>query len=286
MIIDTKTFIRPANNLDLKKLASMIHFGSIVHRHLDWRAPLGWVGFKPFDVAESEGNILAALACPPDPPTISWVRLFVCNDTISQNKAWELLWPNTLMQLRQLGVKNLAAIPLQKWFIQILEEHGFKNIQTIVSLVWDAQIYENICNKNVTKIRVMEPKDLQAVREIDNLAFGELWQNSLESIQLAFDQSILATIAYDDEGLTGYQICTPTQYGAHLGRLAVHPRAQRQGVGYGLVNNIQQSFKRLATFKLTVNTQNNNANSLSLYKKAGFVFTHDEYPVFLYSLKP
>ena len=70
MITKLKSSIRQANSSDRKQLANLIHFGTLVHRHLDWRPPLEWIGHDPFIVIEEDHRLIAALACPPDPKSV------------------------------------------------------------------------------------------------------------------------------------------------------------------------------------------------------------------------
>ena len=48
---------RPATQDDRRQLDNLIHFEPHVHRHLDWRRPLDWIGHSPFWVAEKDGRI-------------------------------------------------------------------------------------------------------------------------------------------------------------------------------------------------------------------------------------
>ncbi len=75
----TQLIVEPAEFEDRHSLANLIHFGSYVHRHLDWRPPLDWLGQTPFLIARSEGEIVGALASPPDPPNVAWIRLFAAS---------------------------------------------------------------------------------------------------------------------------------------------------------------------------------------------------------------
>lgn len=283
MILQQQTKIRPVNKKDRTQLANLIHFGTFVHRHLDWRPPLEWIGHDPFFALESEGRLIAALACPPDPPAISWVRVFVCSAHFPQDRAWERLWPQTQESLTSMGVKHLAAIPLQKWYRELILNHGFEYMHNIISLSWDNSNTGNLPSAKEHNIREMTPEDLPEVIEIDSRAFGPLWRNSSSLLKLAFDQANIATVAQDELGLIGYQISTPTQYGAHLGRLATHPRAQKRGVAYALLRNLQKQFPPTTEVRLSVNTQDTNHKSIGLYHKAGFVETPETFPVFQYT---
>ncbi|RJP49979.1 MAG: GNAT family N-acetyltransferase, partial [Anaerolineaceae bacterium] len=78
------------------------------------------------------------------------------------------------------------------------------------------------------------------------------------------------------------QISTGNPFGAHLARLGVQPEAQGRGVGAALVNDLIQRLNIGRNGSLSVNTQADNAASLSLYKKLGFVQTGEHFPVLVY----
>jgi ribosomal protein S18 acetylase RimI-like enzyme len=127
----------------------------------------------------------------------------------------------------------------------------------------------------------MNYDDLPNVKALDAEAFGPIWQQSMDTLEIAFQQASVATVAEDqDGGIIGYQISTASSGGGHLARLAVHPRFQRQGVGYSLVRDMVAQFYRRGALQVTVNTQLENLASLALYQKAGFQRTGEVYPVF------
>lgn len=193
-----------------------------------------------------------------------------------------MLWPKTKAELLQMDVKLLAAIPLQKWIRELLISHGFVHTHNVISLAWDTNDLKPD-NHNLIQIREMTYNDLPQVLEVDAQAFDPLWQNSFSLLELAFESTCQATVALDQTGIIGYQISNPTQYGAHLGRLAVHPRAQRKGVGFALIRHLQNFCSRAQMGRISVNTQNTNLGSLSLYHKAGFIETEEAFPVFQYT---
>ncbi len=284
MITQEQTTIRPVETKDRSQLAKMIHFETFVHRHLDWRSPIDWIGHTPYFVAESDNRIIASLACPPDPPGVAWVRMFVCSQKISAADSWRNLWPQIEKHLKSEKVNSAAAIPLQKWFRILLEENGFEHIHNVIVFAWDNHKTQLPKSKPI-KIREMREDELISVQKIDEAAFGSIWRHSLDSVELAFSKKVFATVAEDQEGLIGFQISTPSTYGAHLARLAVHPRDQNQGVGYALLRDLQSNFEVPASKRLSVNTQDHNKNSIELYKKAGFIQTNEAYPVYQYNIE-
>lgn len=266
---------------DKNQLANLIHFEVYVHRHLDWRPPLEWVGYPPYLVALRGEKPVATLACPPDPPQVSWIRLFAASSLLPVVEAWNLLWPEARRRLRELpGMSQVAAIPLQGWFQGVLERSGFRRSQTIVMLSWQRRQELTSTPVSGFTLRPMSLDDLGRVEAVDNAAFQGIWQNSKDSLEIAFRQSACATIAEADGRMVGYQISTATPMGGHLARLAVIPESQGHGIGAGLVANMLAQFERRGARTVTVNTQQDNRQSLHLYERIGFRRTGEEYPVY------
>lgn len=284
MVSQINLSIRSATDQDRQKLANVIHFEARVHRHLDWRAPLDWIGHEPFLIAGRDGNVVAALACPPDPVEVAWIRLFAVASPNSPSDAWQALWPAAHdMLARQTGI-SIAAIPLQQWFQSLLDKSDFYRSQNVVLLSWQRGSPIPAQRSLPFRIRPMTYDDLHLVTKIDAAAFGLIWRNSYDSVNLSFRQSALATVAEDDDGVKGYQISTASPMGGHLARLAVMPNTQGRGIGYALVRDALDQFERRGALRVTVNTQEENLISLSMYAKLGFRLTGERYPVYQYDL--
>jgi GNAT superfamily N-acetyltransferase len=284
MVSDIPITIRPAADQDRHQLASLIHFETYVHRHLDWRAPLDWVGFSPCLVVERNGKLLATLVSPPDPPNIAWIRLFAVSSNFDLNEAWQRLWLEARERISGEGSIAVAAIPLQYWFRELLDKSGFQKVNSVIMLLWERSDPISEFDSYSGVLRPMNYDDLPAVVELDAAAFDPLWRNSLDSLELAFQQAAVATVAEGDGRLVGYQISTASPMGGHLARLAVHPSKQGQGIGYSLVRDALHQFDRRGAARVTVNTQQDNLASLALYKKAGFHETKEKYPVYWFQL--
>lgn len=272
--------IRSAVLTDQRALANLIHFSSHVHRHLDWRNPLDWVGSAPFLVAEQRGELVSVFACPPDPPRIAWLRLFADSGKIPLGEAWQLLWQAAREDLARRGNFTMAVILLQEWLRAILEGNGFTSRQEIVMLERDQLSSAEAPLPPGVSIRSLTAADLPVVAALDAAAFEPIWQNSLEALQGAFPQAMLATVAVSAGEVIGYQITTRNPFGAHLARLAVRPDAQRRGVGGALVTELIRQLVHQSVIRLTVNTQSDNLTSLSLYRRIGFRETGERYPVY------
>jgi ribosomal protein S18 acetylase RimI-like enzyme len=276
-----KLCVRQAIERDKAKLANLIHFETYIHRHLDWRSPLDWIGSHPFLISESNDQMVGAIACPPDPPSVAWIRLFALSSQIPLGKGWEVLWQETKEILLENHSMKIFAIPLQEWFENLLKSSKFFHTRDVVIFAWENREDLPPPNHRVA-IRAMNIRDLASIHEIDSLAFEDEWQNTIESIEVAFQQASVATVAVSDEKILGYQISTGGSHGGHLARLAVRPEQQMKGIGYSLVYDLITQFQRRGVTRVTVNTQQDNIASINLYGKAKFSATGEVFPVYQY----
>ena len=278
-MINTQFAVRPARQSDHTPIANLMYFEPHVHRHLDWRGPLEWLGAQEYWVLEQNGAIVAALACPPDPDGVAWLRLFAHSSDVQTGDAWNALWENAKLQL---SGRNLlvAAITVADWFSVLLSESGFTSKQQIVVLEQNSAIFQQRPIPSELVLRPMTEHDLPAVTEVDKSGFAPLWRNSHQALHSGFLQAGFATVALFNGEIVGYQISTRNAFGVHLARLAVTVRFQGRGIGYLLVQDLLTQSRRAGLRRLTVNTQSDNSTSLALYKKIGFEVTGERYTVF------
>ncbi len=272
--------VRPAVLADQQQIANLMYVAGHIHRHLDWRSPLEWLGSPHYWVLEDHGQIQAALACPQDPPGIAWVRLFACISPLSGPEAWAPLWEAARTEIAAAGGAIVAVIAIQGWIQEILYENGFELHQNITLLEWNDRPFSPYEIPYPFYIRRMQANDLPSVAAVDAAAFGPLWRNSQDALQVARGQAVYAAVAENAGGLVGYQLSTENPLGFHLARLSVRPDAQRRGIGAALVSDLIMQMRRQGKSHLTVNTQGDNFTSLALYEKLGFTRTGEHYPVF------
>ncbi len=285
-MIEVSLQVRPAVPQDQHQIANLMFFESHVHRHLDWHAPLEWLGSPYYWVVEENGRIVAVLACPQNPDSIAWVRLFAHSRQLTLDDAWTVLWATAQKSIGRQGGATVALIAMQQWLIDLLVRNKFTHQQDILMLEWKDKVVPRIFPVDGINLRIMSAADLQAVAELDANAFMPLWQNPLAALEKALPQATMATVAEDSRGLVGYQISTANPFGAHLARLAVRSDAQQRGLGTLIVTDLLQRLNRKGVARLTVNTQSDNHASLALYKKMGFVETGERFPVYSFSVPP
>lgn len=281
-MISTQVQTRPAEPGDQEQIANLMFFEAHVHRHLDWRSPLDWLGSPHYWALEENGRISAALACPQDPAGVAWLRLFAHHSHLSEPEAWLPLWEAARAEIDQAGGALVAAIVTKPWFQRLLQNSGFTYADSLVLLEWAARPVKPPPAPRGLSIRPMLANDLPAVAETDAAAFDLLWRTSILMLQKAFAQSFSATVAEEAGCIVGYQISTGNRHGGHLARLAVRKEAQCRGIGSALLSDLILRMSSNDVPHLTVNTQAGNAASLSLYQTMGFVRTGEQYPVFVY----
>lgn len=272
--------IRQATPRDQTSLAAFLNFQSHVHRHLDWKAPLDWLGSEPFWVAEYHNQPVAVFACPTDPNHVAWIRLFAVSNHLPIRPTWEEMLRKSVEFFSSQPEVAIVGLSLQPWFRDLMVGSGFTTRQSIVVLEWDGGLLPEALPSLDFVIRKMNPIDLPAVEQIDAISFEPLWQNSLNALELAYEQATYSTVAELNGEIIGYQISTGFPFGGHLARLAVHPLKQRKHIGYALVRDLLIDFKRHGAWRVTVNTQNDNVSSLTLYHRLGFKRTGEEFPVY------
>lgn len=277
------TFVRPADLTDRQQLSNLVFFQTRLHRHLDWRSPLEWLGAPFYWALDEGGQISAALACPPEAARIAWVRLFVFTARWSAEKAWSFLWTAAKHEIAQAGGAKVAAIAMQPWFQEILAESNFENPQQIVMLEWRGSTGQLTATHGI-RIRKMTEADLPGVEQTDAASFDPLWHNPLDTLRRALNQALYATVAETEQGIIGYQLSTGGGQRAHLARLAVHPEVQGKGAGRALLSDLFAYLTYAGIPRLSVNTQSDNSVSLSLYQRMGFVRTGEQYPVYTFDV--
>jgi hypothetical protein len=164
MLNDENEFnIRSVLVSDRSRIANLIHFGMYVHQHLDWMSPMDWIGKQPYLVIENREGILATLACPPDLPEITWIRLFAVSSSINIEKAWRLLWNSSRDEFLRKGKIQVVALSMQSWFTAILETSKFSQTDNVIILINEISTDIREPNPISIKIRQMMPEDLPVV---------------------------------------------------------------------------------------------------------------------------
>lgn len=196
-----------------------------------------------------------------------------------------MLFSEALKEIQTISIKpQVASIAYQQWMKELLEDCGWEICQEVVQLHWNRRKENKLPEvlKDNLILRKMEVPDIPEVAIIDQICFDKLWQHSEDAIERAYEQSAYSTVVEKEGKLVGYQMSTTMRNHTHIARLAVLPEHRRMKIGYQLVNDVIEKFKRPWTREISVNTQSDNFKSLGLYTKLGFEKTADGFPIYAY----
>ena len=119
------------------------------------------------------------------------------------------------------------------------------------------------------RIREGTPADLSAVARIDAASFGELWRYRQPELARVAGVERLAVAQAEGGAVIGYTLATVIRGSATLSRLATAPHARRCGIGRALLSEAARWATGNGAVTLALCTQEENAESRSLYAAAG-----------------
>jgi ribosomal protein S18 acetylase RimI-like enzyme len=258
-------------------------FGSYrSHSHLDWHDTDFWLDrmAAPTVLARIDGRLVGMMATSEPLNNTCWLRLAAVADDMQPAPVLGALWAALLPRLREMAIREVAILVLRDWIVRHLPDLGYQYLEDIVTMKRVAQTLPAITPGDVT-IRLAHPHDLDRIAEIDQAAFEPPWQLSPFELRQADRVAAIATVATEGERVVAYQLTTLHLESAHLARLAVHPDAQRHGVGAALLHDMLSRITRRGLRSTTVNTQASNVRSQHLYQRFGFERNGYDLPVWI-----
>jgi len=164
------------------------------------------------------------------------------------------------------------------WLAPALMPVGFDRLAWIVSLERHprpVEAWRSVASP--VGVRHIRPHDLTSLAALDAAAFDAPYQMaSGELIELMVTTGYFAVAEAADEmaaslsGLAGYVCADVVGDVGQVIRLAVHPAAQRLGIGRTLLNEALAYCQANGASRVVINTQEDNTASSGLYEQAGF----------------
>ncbi|MCB9422471.1 MAG: GNAT family N-acetyltransferase [Ardenticatenaceae bacterium] len=291
--------VRVAEKEDSSAITQLLRRASYVHIHADWRLPAEWLGTPGFvvlpepDYEKENGRspinnfllprtgLRGCLAATADPPPSAWVRVAAVGESRDMLAA---MLARVSGFLRETAVTELCWLATRTWPDAWLPDLGFFQANAIETYMKDdVWLPEVTAVPNLT-IRPAELADMAALERIEKAAFEPMWRHSAETFELASHQALCFDVAELNGEIMAFQLSTRTDRGAHLVRLTIDPRVQRQGIGSAILDHAIRTYHRLGLRQVSLNTQIDNISSQFLYKKFGFQATGQHFPVWLLPL--
>ena len=262
--------IRSGSELSPVDLARFLNANNLSFNNLDWFLPDERFNDPGCHAIVEDQQIKALMAATPECPQVAWLRFFYADRDGEHTRYFEALLSRTKEVLKAAGARSIFSLAPYSWLERLLIGEDFKLVDKIVTL------HHIFSGGNLSQagkdiiIREMTYRDLTAVEAIDIAAFEPAWQLNRASLIKTYHRSAWHSVALLEGKIVGYQMSTSAFDTAHLARLAVDPRWQRKGVGRRLVEDMFETFSAHGVRSFSVNTQDSNHQSLSLYHSLCF----------------
>ena len=294
--------VRIATRADNVDIIELLRHAPFRHIHADWRLPVDWLGEESFVVIPKTPlpqrlqsfteklfpqrcQLLGCLVATADPAPAAWVRAAALDYVEQPEVALGHMLARVEAHLVKTAVTHLAWLVVDSWPLAWLNNFDFYQENEIETFIKDDFSVPPVRPVPDLIIRPAEPGDMVALAAIETAAFAPLWRHSLDSLRLAYKQTLSFEVAEWQGRLAGFQFSTSARRrGAHLSRLTVDPAAHGQGIGAALLAHAIASYQRRSLNYVSLNTQIDNNASLRLYEKFGFRPAHDRLPVMVKSL--
>jgi ribosomal protein S18 acetylase RimI-like enzyme len=292
---------RVATRSDTSGIMSLLRTAVYNHMHVDWYLPGDWIGNPGFVVIpKSNGSspqktftekllgprspVHACLAVTPDPEPAAWVRVAAIDEYVTPMRALSDMVELAADNLQTAGMESIAWLTIQDWPNQWLAKMGFQKATFIETYIKESNTLPEVPQIPNLTFRHVYENDLERLAQIEAKAFAPMWRHSARGLELARHQAFSFDVAQLEDRIVGFQLSTPSDYGAHLVRLTVDPDLHRSGIGSALLAYAFQGYHKRGRNRITLNTQIDNEASKYLYKKFGFFASGQRFPVWVKNL--
>ena len=175
-----------------------------------------------------------------------------------------------LEHLRAHAISHLAVYGTALWLAPSLTRAGFERWEWIVSLERHPRPVASLPASSV-RLRSVGGYDLGPLTALDHAVFEPPYQlTSGELVELMVTSGDFILADDPETGMVGYACADVVGDTGQIIRLAVHPAARKQGIGSALLNDALAYCQSNGAHRVTINTQESNTVSLSLYEQFGF----------------
>jgi len=232
---------------------------------------LGWVA------GDGEG-VSALMLAEVQPFLIALITAAALSDDWRVQVYLDTFLPLVEETFRQKGVSALVQIGYAPWLTTVLRDRGFASRDGVVTYEWHYQPV-TVGGSQMVTVRSAHLRDLPKLLSLDKRIFGPIWHKPMSIFEEALARAFIFSVAEQDGEIVGYQWCERHERHGHITRLAVRPDWEGQGVGTRLLTEALASMVNAGVSWITLNTQESNLRSQTLYERHGFHLTSDRVAV-------
>ncbi len=273
------TIIRHIEPADTQAVLQLIDSAWRVHLRLSPAELKGRLKKLPAFLAEDRVGVRGFAVLEPLPSGLGMLVAAGLRDTWGIAPYLDLFLPKLTEVAHNLQLNALAHIGNAEWLNEPLQARGFAIKEWIVAFERTATTPPPEPVQISARLRSAHISDLPALLELDNRTFEHIWHKSGGTISEALARAASFTVALVDNRIVAYQWCELYGQHAHLTRLAVHPNFQGRGIGAQLLHQAIVDVLGMGATLITLNTQEYNQRSQTLYQRFGFSNTRQRLPV-------
>jgi ribosomal-protein-alanine N-acetyltransferase len=280
-----RTIVRPIEQADVRSLIRLVDTAWRVHLRIMPVELQAKIEIAPGYLAEDQGGVRGFIIIDPQPMKAALIVAASLRDSWNVKAYLDLLLPRIEQAAVERELNALIFIGNTPWLVNELEVRDFEIREWIVTFerIGTAPPSESLFGPAF--IRTAHFSDLSVLSALDELAFDHIWHKSMSDFREALARADSFAVALIDNQIVAYEWCELYEQHAHLTRLAVHPDFQGRGIGAQLLHHaIIEALERGANL-ITLNTQEKNDRSQALYRRFGFVSTHERLPIMWKDLK-
>jgi ribosomal-protein-alanine N-acetyltransferase len=278
------TIVRAIAKTDIHDLLRMVDKARRVHLRIPAVSLEAKIKTALGFLAEDHVGLRGFMLLEPQHPGTALVIAAAVRDTWGLKPYLDSLLPEIERAAQAKGLSTLAHIGHEAWLTDGLWERGFETHEWIINFERFGTWPETVVAMPAV-IRTAHLNDLSAILKLDSLAFDQLWRKSAGNFSEALARAVSFVVAELDGQIVGYEWCEIYRQHAHLARLAVLPDYQGRGIGAQLLYQAIIDTLSRGVNLITLNTQEHNYRSHTLYERFGFVKTEQRMPVLCKELR-
>lgn len=233
---------------------------------------------EPSALYVRKGIIRAALLSSLYRGPVATGHILALRDQDDMQLAFRELLPYAEHCLAKQGARWMSFTSGPDWLHKGLATQGYQlHDKVIVYSKRDWQVSK--AGNPKIRVRRASPEDHAALVSLDVKAFEPFWQLNPAILHDAIRSATCMLVAESDRDIAGYLLAERQGDIAYIGRIAVAPQHQRQGIGTRLMVEALARLRDAGLKAVHLNTQEDNTPARALYEGLGFQPTRECHPI-------